>query len=110
MIINNYFQYWCATEVDKNGIFHGDRTNLEDPWGYCHPLSDMCPKHEETLTWRRDETVKMTLQYNNPALWAGLELYGNLLTCCLLYSVILTAFTLAISKIFRKISHDCYNY
>ena len=35
--------------------------------------------HEDTLTWTTDKTVKMTLQYNNPVLFSGLELYGILL-------------------------------
>ena len=94
MIINNSFQSWCATEVE-DGIFQGNQNNFDDPWSYCHPL---CPTHEETLTWRKDETVKMTLQYNNPALWTGLEWYGILLTCFLLYSLILTALISAIGK------------
>ena len=56
------------------------------------------------MTWSKDETAKVTLQYDNPALWTGLELYGNLLTCFLLYSLILTAIILAISKMNMKIS------
>ena len=105
MIINRDFQRWCPTEVDQDGIFQGDPNNGNDPWGYCwHTSLDTphipdCPTHEETLTWRKDETVKMTLQYNNPALWTGLEWYGILLTCFLLYSLILTALISAIGKI-----------
>ena len=40
--------------------------------------------------WRNDETLKMTLLYNDAALRNGLELYGILFTSILLYSLILT--------------------
>ena len=91
---------WCPTEVDKDGIFQGDPSNWEDSWGYCdvdtrHRTRD-CPTHEETLSWRKDETIKMTLQFYNPALWAGLELYGILLSCFFPYTLILTALISAI--------------
>ena len=56
------------------------------------------------MTWSKDETAKVTLQYDNPALWTGLELYGNLLTYFLLYSLILAAFVSTISKMNMKIS------
>ena len=90
-LINN-FQTWCATEVDKDGII----TTLEEDgnnWGFCAPD---CPTHEESLNWRKDETFKMTLQFDNAALWTGLEFYAILLTCILLYSLILTALLSAI--------------
>ena len=65
--------------------------------GYCG--SD-CPTHDEVLAqaWKTDETLKMTLQYNNAALRTGLELYGILLTSFLLYSLILTALISAIGN------------
>ena len=66
----------CATEVDKDGILQGQFLILDDPWGFCGPD---CPTHEETVTWNTDETFKMTLTYNNPLLFSGLELYGTLL-------------------------------
>ena len=44
--------------------------------------------------WKKEKTFKMTLQYNNSALWTGLELYGILLT----YSLILTVLVTAIGK------------
>ena len=47
--------------------------------------------HEDTFTWRKDKTVKMTVQYNyNPALWAGLELYGIILPWIVFIGLILT--------------------
>ena len=53
-------------------------------------MSD-CPTHKETLSWKKDETVKMTLQYKyNPALWAGLELYGIILPWIVFIGLILT--------------------
>ena len=87
---------WCATEVDEDGIFQGSPNNFEDPWGYC---DTDCQSHEEALTWWKDETVKVTLQYHNKALWAGLELYGNLLTGFFLYSLILTVLISALGNI-----------
>ena len=82
-------QSLCPTEVDADGI------PLRD--GICGPD---CLMHYQLdgLNWRKDETVKMTLQYNNPALWTGLEWYGILLACFLLYSLILTALISAIGK------------
>ena len=74
-IIINDIQTWCATEVDKDGIFQGDRLTSNEQWGYCGPD---CPTHEETMTWRKDKTIKMTLHYHDhttDALWAGLEWY-----------------------------------
>ena len=101
-MINYGLQIWCATEVDKDGISLGNPSNPSKAsslsWGICHPD---CPTHEESLTWRKDETVKMTLQYNNPVLWAGLEMYGILLSCFLLYTLILTALISALGKILR---------
>ena len=52
------------------------------------------------LSWRKDETFKMTLQYDNTdALWTGLELYGNLLVGILIVGLILTTFIPAMGKI-----------
>ena len=71
-------QPWCST-----GYIH-DGYN----WGYCGPE---CATHEETLMiWRKDETVKMTLQYHNRQLWAGLELYGSILPWIVFLGLILT--------------------
>ena len=57
--------------------------------------------HEDTFTWRKDATIKMTLQYkfDIAALLTGLEWYGIILTSLLLYSLVLTAFLSAIGKI-----------
>ena len=63
----NDLQKWCATEVDKDGIAQKS--------SFCDPD---CPTHEETMTWRKDKTIKMTLHYHDhttDALWAGLEWY-----------------------------------
>ena len=46
------------------------------------------------VKWKKEKTFKMTLQYNNSALWTGLELYGILLT----YNLILTVLVTAIGK------------
>ena len=84
-------QSLCPTEVDADGI------PLRD--GICGPE---CLMHYQldALNWMKDETVKMTLQYNhNQVLWAGLEMYGILSSCFLLYSLILTALISAIGKI-----------
>ena len=35
--------------------------------------------HEDTLTWTKDVTFKMTVQYGNAVLVNGLKLYGILL-------------------------------
>ena len=86
-IIINDLQTWCATDVDKVGIFHGNPMNWYDFWGFCGPD---CLTHEETMTWKKDETVKVTLQYNNPAFWAGLELYGIILPWIVFIGLILT--------------------
>ena len=80
MIYNNDLQTECATEVDKDGWSVGRL------W-YCG--SD-CQTHEEALTWRTDETFKMTLQYDNKALWTGLELYGCILLWIFPIGLILT--------------------
>ena len=71
-------QTWCATQVDKDGIFQGEPIDFYDPWGNCGPD---CPTHEETLSWTTDETFKMTVQYDKTALFGGLKLYGILLAC-----------------------------
>ena len=68
-----HVQHWCATD----GGF-----------GWCGPD---CVLHEDTFTWRKDKTIKMTVQYNyNPALWAGLELYGIILPWIVFIGLILT--------------------
>ena len=56
-------QPWCST------IYIDDGKN----WGFCDPI---CVMSEDTFTWRKDETVKMSLQYYNTALWVGLKLYA----------------------------------
>ena len=80
---------WCST----GGDVYDDTNN----WGWCSPD---CALHEDIVI----ATIKMTLQYKNN-LWAGLKLYGNLLSCFLLYSLILTALISAIG-IVVTISHN----
>ena len=82
---------WCSTKVDENGV------EIPNYWGYC-PAD--CRTHEETLTWIKDETVKMTLQYNNDkaVLWTGLEWYGKLLAGILAVTLILATLLLATGK------------
>lgn len=93
--------------MDKDGIFQGDIYINWDFWNFCGPD---CVKHEDTLTWKKDETVKMTLQYDNPLLWTGLKWYGILLACILLYSLILTAVLSAIGTIIVIISYNSFHY
>ena len=74
--------------MDKDGIFQGNPTTWQDPWGFCGPD---CPTHEETLTWRKDETAKVTLQYSNSALWwVGVELYDSVVPWIVLLGLFLT--------------------
>ena len=96
---NNDLQTWCATEVDKDGIFQGNPGYWEDPWGFCGPD---CPTHEETLTWRKDETAKVTLQFSNSALWVGLELYGGVLPWIFILGLILTTVLPILGKVIIK--------
>ena len=62
--------------MDKDGILTDEEWNSwTGTWGFCDPD---CPTHEETLTWRKDKTIKMTLHYHDhttDALWAGLNWY-----------------------------------
>ena len=86
--------------MDENGNVLRD--------GVCGPE---CLTHEDTLNWLKDETLKMTLQYNhNPVLMAGLEWYGILSSCFLLYSVILTASITAIGKYDITVYHNSFNF
>ena len=78
---NNDLQTWCVTEVG---------------WGWCDPD---CPTHEETLTWRKDETAKVTLQYSNSALWVGLELYGSILPWIFLLGLVLATLPPILGKV-----------
>lgn len=55
--------------------------------------------HEDTLTWRQDETAKVTLQYSNSALWVGLELYGSLLLGIFNLGLILTTVLPILGKV-----------
>ena len=74
----HHVQPWCSTRDVYDGWY----------WGWCGPD---CVMHEDTFTWRKDETIKMTVQYNyNPALWAGLELYGIILPWIVFIGLILT--------------------
>ena len=89
-IIINDLQTWCATEVDKDGIYQGDRSSSNEQWGFCDPD---CPTHEETMTWRKDKRMKMTLHYHDhttDALWAGLNWYLRSLLVISLYGLLFT--------------------
>ena len=73
-----HVQPWCST----GPVYDGENR------GWCG--SD-CRMHEDSFTWRKDKTIKMTVQYNyNPALWAGLELYGIILPWIVFIGLILT--------------------
>ena len=101
--IEDYLDTWCATELDEDGIFQGSLSDWEDPWGYCDPD---CPEHEETLTWRKDETAKVSLQYSNSALWVGLELYGSILLWTFIPGLMLTTFLPILGNIVMRSSHS----
>ena len=72
-----HVQAWCSTGYIHTGY----------NWGTCGPD---CVWHEDTISWRKDETVKMTLQYYNHALWVGLEVYGSILLWIFPLGLILT--------------------
>ena len=55
--------------------------------------------HEDTMTWRKDETAKVTLQYSNSALWVGLELYGSILPWIFLLGLVLTTLPPILGKV-----------
>ena len=78
-------QPWCST-VD---VYDGYN------WGFCSPN---CLMHEDTMTWSKDETVKVTLTYSNLALMVGLELYGAILLWIFVLGLILTIFTPILGK------------
>ena len=88
-------QTWCATKVDKDGIYHRTDWSQTGSWGFCGPD---CPTDEKTKTWSKDETVKVTLTYSNPALRIGLELYGAILLWIFVLGLILTIFTPILGK------------
>ena len=92
LIFYDNIQPYCSTGEVFNGY----------NFGWCGPE---CVMHEDSFTWRKDATVKITLQYNNAALLTRLEWYGIILTCLLLYSLILTAFLSAIGTLFVTISN-----
>ena len=79
-------QPWCST------IYIDDGYN----WGHCGPD---CAMHEDTMTWRKDETVKMSLQYSNTALWVGLELYGSILPWIFLLGLVLATLPPILGKV-----------
>ena len=45
-------------------------------WGWCGPD---CAMHNESITWTKDVTFKITVQYGNAVLFNGLKLFGILL-------------------------------
>ena len=71
-------------------------------WGWCGPD---CAMHEDTMTWRKGETVKMSLQYYNTALWVGLKLYGSILPWISVLGMALTTVLPILGKVMRS-SHS----
>ena len=71
----------CSTKNNEDGEF------IIGSDGVC---GEDCLTHEESLTWRKDKTFKMSLQYYNAALWTGLDLYGNLLVSLFIAGLTLT--------------------
>ena len=58
--------------------------------------------HEDVMkdNWRKDETFQIYLQYDNwGVIWAGLQLYGNLLAGILIVGLALTTLLPAIGTI-----------
>ena len=49
-------------------------------------------------SWKKDETFKMTIQYDNSALWTAVNLYGNILPFLVLYSMGLSILLPALGK------------
>ena len=71
----------------------------DDPWGYCGPD---CPTHEETMTWRKDKMIKMTLHYHDhttDALWAGLNWYAGSLLVVSFYGLLFTTIMPILGKV-----------
>ena len=50
-------------------------------------------------SWRKDETLKMTIKYDNSALWTAMNLYGNILPFLMIYSMGLSILLPALGKI-----------
>ena len=53
---------------------------------------------ESLRSWRKDETFKMTIQYDNSALWTAVNLYGNILPFLVIYSMGLSILLPALGK------------
>ena len=52
-------------------------------------------------SWKKDETLKMTIQYDNSALWTAVNLYGyNILPFLVLYSMGLSILLPALGNIY----------
>ena len=92
-----HVQAWCSTGY----IYEGYN------WGTCGPD---CAWHEDTISWRKDETVKMTLQYYNHALWVGLEVYGSILLWIFPLGLILTTILPITGKLIVTVCQKCSQY
>ena len=58
----------CATKVDENGV----EVDFFLGW-----RGSECPTHEETIAWKKEESIKMSLQYDNTlVLWTWLNISG----------------------------------
>ena len=88
--------------MDENG-FQVHRSG-DEKWGYC---SDDCKTQEEAMvevepliqdSWRKDDTLKVTIQYDNSALWTAVNLYGYILPFLVLYSMGLSILLPALGK------------
>ena len=51
-------------------------------------------------SWKKDETFKMTIQYDNSVLWTAVNLYGNIFPPLALYSMGLSILLPALGKTF----------
>ena len=75
-----YVQPFCSTGEVYDGL----------NWGFCGPD---CVLHEDTFSWRKDKTIKMTLHYHDhttDALLAGLNWYAGSLLIVSFYGLLFT--------------------
>ena len=64
---------YVSNNSDIRSVKSGPIIYPELTWEYTDDVED------GELTWKTDETFKMTLTYSNPVLFSGLALYGILL-------------------------------
>ena len=55
-------------------------------------------------SWKKDETFKMTIHYDNSVMRTAVNLYGNILPPLVLYSMGLSILIPALGKTYRSLS------